>query len=69
MLPAVNEMWNSFNDNLTADLFHIPTLRQHVTSALLAQYVDSRAGWLHCKHYPRTTTKQSSILRYNHGVI
>jgi len=68
MLPTVNEMWNSFNDNLTADLLYFPTLRHYVTSELVARYVHDRAGWLHCKHPPRSATKQSSNLGYNHCV-
>jgi hypothetical protein len=32
----MNEMWNSLNDNLTADLFYVPTLRHDVTGELLA---------------------------------
>jgi len=39
-----------------------------VTSELVAQYVDNRAGWLHYKHPPRSATKQSSNLGYNHAV-
>jgi len=68
MLPTVNEMWNSFNDNLTTDLLYVPTLRHYVTSELMAQYVHDRGGWLHCKHPPRSATKQSSNLGYNHGI-
>lgn len=68
MLPTVNEMWNSFNDNLAADLLSVPTLRHCVPSELVAQCVHHCAGWLHRKHPPRSANKQSSNLGYNHSV-